>query len=185
MFLSCCIRGRHVFKLLVKLNEYICLSRVSTFSVVSCDFSRPGENAVIVSSNNSFLDGDILNFQCEQNSINLSGEEEIRCEANGTWSGVPLTCGKIVSCGSKSAGQNATVISTGNTFTEGDVIKFQCVGGKKEVSGQKEITCLTAGKWDGEALTCSACRLFSYIQIWIAVYLTFRQMNNSSWQLWL
>ncbi|GAU97170.1 hypothetical protein RvY_08516 [Ramazzottius varieornatus] len=148
---------------------------LDTAPVVSCGFGRPGENAMIVTEDNSYLEGDIVKFRCTENSIKQSGEEAIICQSDGTWSGAALVCRALASCGPKDAGQNAVIVSQNNNFLEGDTLKFQCTGGTRRKSGQEEIECLSDGTWSGDALTCSACRLFAYLYIWVMLYFVVRR----------
>ncbi|XP_019614393.1 PREDICTED: sushi, von Willebrand factor type A, EGF and pentraxin domain-containing protein 1-like [Branchiostoma belcheri] len=147
-----------------------------TCEVLQCPIVPSPANGVKESS----CEGD-LTFTCDA-GYNLVGTSTLTCQADGTWSGTPPTCG-AVQCPLITAPAHSTMTG-GNSYP--DVVHFTCdevvrctraippldgsmTGGNAyqdtvrftcnlghELQGSGSITCRADGTWSAEVPTCTA-----------------------------
>ena len=94
--------------------------------------------------------GETCNFECNT-GFDLSGSEQRTCQADGTWTGVPVHCTQA-SCGLLPEPRHGSVVcSDGGTF--GSTCRFSCETGYSLV-GSKERSCEADHAWSGSQPFC-------------------------------
>ena len=115
---------------------------------IRCDVLSAPDNGSKDCSGEIF--GETCNFACNT-GFDLSGSELRTCQADGTWTGVPVHCTQA-SCGLLPAPRHGKVTcSAGGTF--GSTCDFECDTGYSLV-GSKERTCEADHAWSGSQPFC-------------------------------
>lgn len=96
-----------------------------------------------------FVYGMTVEFDCED-GFRLQGERELTCLVNGSWNGPIPSCDRI-SCPNVTVANGQVLSPKG--FKYGFRTLVSCDEGY-EISGSKELNCLSNGTWSSEIPTC-------------------------------
>ena len=115
---------------------------------IICDELTPPVHGTKECSGEKF--GEKCKFACDT-GYDLSGSEQRTCQADGTWTGVPVHCTQA-SCGLLPSPRHGSVLcSDGGTF--GSVCTFTCDQGYSLV-GSEERACEADHAWSGSQPYC-------------------------------
>lgn len=125
---------------------------------VNCSEPILQENSVIVTENNSYIFGSIIEVDCEVGYI-IEGESNITCQANKSWTESP-TC-KPVTCSGFQFPENAEQLNVTETHFVNDSVSIDCQTGFV-IQGTASVVCQATGNWT-ELPNCSPvhCPLFN------------------------
>ncbi|XP_069128762.1 sushi, von Willebrand factor type A, EGF and pentraxin domain-containing protein 1-like [Argopecten irradians] len=99
---------------------------------------------------NSFLYGDKLTVKC-MDGYSISGDSQLTCQGNGSWSAANNPECLIISCGNPGDFGNGQI--EGSQFTFNSEIVYSC-GFGYELIGLGRRSCQQNGTWSGSAPTC-------------------------------
>ncbi|XP_033124720.1 sushi, von Willebrand factor type A, EGF and pentraxin domain-containing protein 1-like isoform X2 [Anneissia japonica] len=123
---------------------------VITCSKISC--TDPGIPIGVQRDGDSFEFADVVTYTCSNmGDVISSGSSSRTCQANSTWSGSSPVC-TAIDC--MDPGQHNLTTRTGDTFSYGAVLLYECVSSASQVSGSVSIECQLDGTWSGEPLVC-------------------------------
>ena len=100
--------------------------------------------------------------QCKSDYEKESGDATRTCQNDGSWSGAPLTCKAIPTCGEDLAASAAARDATHQSGScaggvkRGTSCTQQCKSDYEKESGDAMRTCQNDGTWSGAPLTCKA-----------------------------
>ncbi|XP_070567840.1 protein mesh-like isoform X2 [Ptychodera flava] len=121
----------------------------TTCEAILCETIEPPVNGVMEGDSITF--NSLVTFGCNE-GYNISGEAEILCQIDGTWSGQPPTCETIL-CEFLAPPVNGTKEGDGLEFNS--TVTFDCDDGYN-ISGQAELLCQSDGTWNGKPPTCES-----------------------------
>ncbi|CAL1545259.1 unnamed protein product [Lymnaea stagnalis] len=121
----------------------------TTFSCTPVDCGVPAKIDHGTLAVGSFIYNSLASYQCQQ-GYTLDGDEDRRCQEDGTWSGGNPVCNPV-SCGALAPITNGKVIYNEVTFSS--TAEYTCDAGF-ELRGSPEINCEASGLWAPEPPTC-------------------------------
>ena len=128
------------------VDQIRCLSDGNWTTSPSCariiceTFIKP-ENSIISVSLGNHVYESVIPITCE-NGYNIQGEDQVECQANGTWT-APPTCAPI-DCGQFTMPDNGEYQDEGTTFDS--IVFINCNDGYT-IDGIENSTCLASGNW--------------------------------------
>nr|XP_039270425.1 uncharacterized protein LOC120345097 [Styela clava] len=100
----------------------------------------------------AFQPGDIVTYECRF-GYTLSGNENVTCQSDRTWSPITFLC-KKVSCGDPGSPLNGYVEA--ENFLFGSWAVYRCDKGYEITNPRRyRLYCSTNGRWSGERPTCT------------------------------
>ncbi|XP_065189456.1 sushi, von Willebrand factor type A, EGF and pentraxin domain-containing protein 1-like, partial [Sycon ciliatum] len=126
-------------------------SSFPTCTKISCGQPPAGQHVSLHNSSSDYLA--VAHYICLIGYAHSSGDSQVVCQANGSWSGMAMRCA-IVTCPPLLPPQNGTA-SNVSSFVFGSTVAFACDPGFV-LNGSRSRTCGTSGQWDGHAARCEA-----------------------------
>ncbi|ELU07393.1 hypothetical protein CAPTEDRAFT_199060 [Capitella teleta] len=117
---------------------------------------EPPTGSGVVRLDNDFRYPKQVTFTCGVGYRKVSGSTFRVSQANGTWSGDPLICTRIL-CSEPAKVMYAVMNTTSSEFNFGDVIQYECIEGFvwDEQSGDLTRTCETDRQFSGSPPKCT------------------------------
>ncbi|XP_041856420.1 sushi domain-containing protein 1 isoform X2 [Melanotaenia boesemani] len=98
--------------------------------------------------------GSVVYYQCEEGYYTRGLKNYSECGENGRWEEIDQWCEEI-SCGLPLTLPNTKQLWDGNS-TQGSVVRYVCMDGFYQESGNHISTCSLSGEWGKISLTCRA-----------------------------